>query len=337
MPSCLSEFACSVDQLLLEKLKYPFLKEFKVAFFLNYPSIASNIDRWIHAVAAKQVEKLDLDFLDVIRPPWSYNFSWPEGCRCLKVLRLSFISVSGEMLEGILAGCPLLQELSVSRSRVLAGFRVLHHEALKHLEIRDCIGSAEKVLITVVSAPNLVYFKFGGNGRFAHISLVNVPCLTQVFLGPSYATHVLDEESSPDMEFDLLHQVLHDSIARRLKELTLDFSDNIWWGSCFRKQERLEMLLDNLTHLNLIVPVCSAFSFRLYDISELKKTASPAFHNFVPKLGWMGRRHRKILFTNRDVGMREEVAKKWTFNNKNGGLFTITWRGDQGRHGNANK
>ncbi|RAL40231.1 hypothetical protein DM860_008371 [Cuscuta australis] len=181
MPSCLSEFACSVDQLLLEKLKYPFLKEFKVAFFLNYPSIASNIDRWIHAVAAKQVEKLDLDFLDVIRPPvWSYNFSWPEGCRCLKVLRLSFISVSGEMLEGILAGCPLLQELSVSKSRVLAGFRVLHHEALKHLEICDCTGSAEKVLITVVSAPNLVYFKFGGNGRFAHISLVNVPCLTQV-------------------------------------------------------------------------------------------------------------------------------------------------------------
>ncbi|VFQ78161.1 unnamed protein product [Cuscuta campestris] len=329
IPSWRSKFVRIMDRLLLEELKYPYLKEFKVIYVLNDPSIASNIDRWIDVVMSKQVETLDLNFLKpMCKPRWHYTFSLPEQCHCLKVVRLRFICVSGETLEQLLGRCPFLEELSVAGSRALAGLNVLH-QALNRLEIHD-YGLIERV--TVVSAPNLASFKFSGEAGDTRALLLDVPCLTELFLGSSYASYALATENFPKVENDPLHRVFRDSTElseRRLKQLTLDLSHNGFWGQLFGNQERIEKLLANLTHLNLIVPVGSVFRdlYTPYNISELQKTACPAFHKFVPKLEWTEVCHMERFFSHA-LGTTEVTVKKWIFHNTNGGLFTITWRGD---------
>ncbi|XP_056177600.1 F-box/LRR-repeat protein At2g42730-like [Syzygium oleosum] len=189
------------------------LRRFALRFDLNI-SYKSRIDRWIRFALAKQVKVLELDFepacsedykpdcdlshlpyvlgYDILRDAdvgcsqrasgrsnfgLSPSSSWHVGCRYLEELSLNRVSVEGELIEQLLANCPVLERLVLENAPTLNRLRVSGQSLkLKHLRIRYC-RDFQRVEIYDT---NLVSFAYRVIGEEIPLSLDKVPRLSEV-------------------------------------------------------------------------------------------------------------------------------------------------------------
>lgn len=172
------------------------LRRFVLRFDLNN-SYKSHVDHWIRFALAKQVKVLDLHFMPVCyddfkpdcdpsRLPYvlereilmdadvgcsrrasglgnfglSPSISWHVGCRNLEQLSLFRVNVEGELIEQLLAACPVLEKLVLEYARGLRWLRVSgESQKLKYLCIRVC---KDLQLIEIYDTTNLVSFTYRG-------------------------------------------------------------------------------------------------------------------------------------------------------------------------------
>ncbi|BBG95626.1 F-box/RNI-like superfamily protein [Prunus dulcis] len=146
---------------------------------MHQPS-SSEIDNWIEFGMQKRVQRLEID-LEADKP-----FRSPFGVSCIKSLKhlsLSFVNITGELVEHFLSNCELLEHLCVSCSDQLVTLKVAGSSLrLKFLQISDCMY-LEKIEIC---APNLVSFIYHGMlGFYDSIRLRHAPLLVNVSLAES--------------------------------------------------------------------------------------------------------------------------------------------------------
>jgi len=165
------------------------------------------VAEWVKFAAEKNVETLDLDF--------SYNFMEPFfeisekirnvlsksfEMRALRVLRLASVDVSGEILEGFLASCPMLETLSVRASKTLESLKVQGQGLrLKHLELVEC-----HILFLHISAENLMTFTYTGN--YGKVYFENVPSLVEASFEGKYCSYLLSNMEDVEL-YGVLSQV----------------------------------------------------------------------------------------------------------------------------------
>lgn len=173
----------------------PSLDAFRICSSSTYigPS-SSEIDNWIEFAMRKRVQRLEIDLEAGRLSPFSYAsyifpnkpFRSPFGVSCIKSLKhlsLSFVNITGELVEHFLSHCELLEHLCVSCSDQLVTLKVAGSSLrLKFLQISDCM-CLEKIEIC---APNLVSFIYHGMlGFYDSIRLRHAPLLVNVSLAES--------------------------------------------------------------------------------------------------------------------------------------------------------
>ncbi|CAN1179903.1 Putative F-box protein At3g58860 [Linum perenne] len=149
--------------------------KFRVAVcLLKGRSLDQDIDRWLEIAISKRVESLHLDFYVHNGTPKGYIFSedcynhmkTPAGLSQIKSLRslhLRFVGVKDEIVEHIVANCPLLEELVFFNIDGLKKLRLVGSSdsplPLKRLEI-----TCHRVeLLEIAYAPHLVQLTYGCN------------------------------------------------------------------------------------------------------------------------------------------------------------------------------
>ncbi|KAH1225450.1 F-box/FBD/LRR-repeat protein [Glycine max] len=167
----------------MKSLKSSSMQGLRICMDLGDPWRAAE---WVKYAAEKDVQTLDLDF--------SYHFSVPiykmseltihnvfpsrgYEMKSLCNLRLSSVDVSGEVIEGFLASCPLLETIRVIKSKHLVRLKV-QGEALrlKHLELVDC-----HIMDLYISAQNLQTLRY--LGEFGKFKFQNIPSLVEASFG----------------------------------------------------------------------------------------------------------------------------------------------------------
>lgn len=163
------------------------LEEFRVSFDLAKPD-SERIDEWLSYALSRKVQRLDLNLLGLTCERMfnyhlpNYNFpykkgNFPNNLKLLKKLRLHSVNVSGEAVEFFLGTCPLLEQVSLSRSQVLLSLEIIQpFPSFKCLEISWCYNLKSIVL----RDSNVVAIKYGG--ELIHFLLINVPLLTQLWI-----------------------------------------------------------------------------------------------------------------------------------------------------------
>ncbi|XP_034205293.1 FBD-associated F-box protein At5g38590-like [Prunus dulcis] len=179
----------------LQMHQCPSLDAFRFCSSSTYirPS-SSEIDNWIEFGMQKRVQRLEIDLEAGRLSPFSYAsyifpdkpFRSPFGVSCIKSLKhlsLSFVNITGELVEHFLSNCELLEHLCVSCSDQLVTLKVAGSSLrLKFLQISDCMY-LEKIEIC---APNLVSFIYHGMlGFYDSIRLRHAPLLVNVSLAES--------------------------------------------------------------------------------------------------------------------------------------------------------
>ncbi|GER43275.1 F-box/RNI-like superfamily protein [Striga asiatica] len=131
-------------------------------------SATKSITKWLEFAFERHIEKLELNLSDgdcghlphemyafpqeLCSSDHPYKSSRLFNCKSIKMLSLDCINISGETIEFLLRGCPLLEQLIVRASDKLTRLEVCGPSlVLKHLEILMC--SYLKSLR--ISAPNL--------------------------------------------------------------------------------------------------------------------------------------------------------------------------------------
>ncbi|KAJ3702906.1 hypothetical protein LUZ61_006611 [Rhynchospora tenuis] len=112
----------------------------------------------------------------------------------LKKLNLSLLTLNNPVMQGILRGCPLLEELSLSKCSL--EFSEMKSDLLSHLTIISCQGSA--VVEILMPSLILLHLKNFCPGD-TELSLKNTPSLVKVFV--SYEYFVEDLFSGAEYEF----------------------------------------------------------------------------------------------------------------------------------------
>ncbi|KAF7136100.1 hypothetical protein RHSIM_Rhsim08G0187200 [Rhododendron simsii] len=102
-----------------------------------------------------------------------------QSSRC-DIDRLTFVDVTGEVIESFLCNCPLLEELSVVASLRVVNLKISGPSVrLRHLELVLNLASLE------ISASKLVSFKY--SGPVISMPLKYVPALTVARFGTTYS------------------------------------------------------------------------------------------------------------------------------------------------------
>ncbi|CAA0807403.1 Unknown protein [Striga hermonthica] len=168
------------------------VKELRICFSL-VKSAGKSITKWLEFAFERHIEKLELNLSDgeyVHHPHEVYSFprelcsnissdhpyksSRFFDCKSLKMLSLDCVNISGETIEFLLRGCPLLEQLIVRASNTLTRLEVCGPSlVLKHLEIWMC-----RYLKSLrISAPNLTSLRLY---KIQGVLLQDVPMLTSV-------------------------------------------------------------------------------------------------------------------------------------------------------------
>ncbi|GER36880.1 F-box family protein [Striga asiatica] len=160
------------------------VKELRICFSL-VKSAGKSITKWLEFAFERHTEKLELNLSEGNwgqDPDESYVFPqelWGNISTRLfniKMLNLGSIEVSGETIEFLLRGCPLLEQLIVSASDQLTRLEVCGpFLVLKHLEIRQC----KNLKSLRISAPNLTSLVLD---KIEGLLLEDVPMLTSVYV-----------------------------------------------------------------------------------------------------------------------------------------------------------
>lgn len=164
------------------------LEVFKVCFYLR-KAYEGCIDEWVKYAFARKVETLELILCrpgcrkiheELCSFPYRILRMEQETCsihlKQLKKLSLASVNVNGETLEFFLCNCPLLEDLSVSKSRELLTLRIVGpFPSLKRLELCNCIN----LDLVEIRDVNLVCLKFKGWGNVEFLVL-NAPMLVDV-------------------------------------------------------------------------------------------------------------------------------------------------------------
>ncbi|CAA0833160.1 Unknown protein [Striga hermonthica] len=162
------------------------VKELRICFSL-VKSASKSITKWLEFAFERHTEKLELNLSDGScdqSPDESYVFpqelcgksSRLFNCKSLKMLHLGSIEVSGETIEFLLRGCPLLEQLIVRSSDNLTRLEVCGPSlVLKHLEIWHCV-CLKSLRISAPNLTSLVLDKIEG------LLLEDVPMLTSVYV-----------------------------------------------------------------------------------------------------------------------------------------------------------
>lgn len=180
----------------------PLIEFFRIRCDLNKSS-ERDIDEWVRYALERKVQILELDLTndaagysnrrqdEYYTFPFKFlsrqngdcsNYSQPWSLRrCnsiqLKKLLLSYVSVNDEAVEFILYNCPLLEDLSVTRSAELSTLKISgRFPSLRCLEICYCLNLSS----VEIRDSNIVSLKY--IGRRIHFILENVPMLVNITL-----------------------------------------------------------------------------------------------------------------------------------------------------------
>lgn len=170
-----------VDQV-VEQHTGPTIEQFKAFFYLDH-RFTSSIDKWIQFALKKRVQVLVLDFCSSVEEdPYTFPCKVLGGLEkgffeSLRVLHLTNVVVTGEVLDCLLSNCQVLERLTVRATRNLVYIRVVGPLIpLKYLVIRACFGLKS----IEIRDTNLVSFTYKGNA--IDVLLSNVPLLVEVSL-----------------------------------------------------------------------------------------------------------------------------------------------------------
>ncbi|CAN1244200.1 F-box/FBD/LRR-repeat protein At1g13570 [Linum perenne] len=175
-----------------------------------------DIDRWLEFAISKRVEYLELSLgvnEDHDFSHWQdYRFSQdcfnhiksPIGLsdiKYLRSLRLSYVNVTGEVIEHLIANCPLLEELALHRASRLGNLRIAGSSSsplpLKNVEVSSY---SDLYSLEIDHAPSLARFSFCG--EWMDVSVDNCTSLVDVVL------YFADRFNLPSFAFDCLSAYL---------------------------------------------------------------------------------------------------------------------------------
>ncbi|XP_059657334.1 putative F-box/LRR-repeat protein At3g42770 [Cornus florida] len=277
----------------LKSHKAPTIDEFRVHFDFG-ESYRLDIDNWVKFAMEKRVKRLELDLAELTHySREEANYSIPDldgitnhlhslslgftSCNSLTNLLLTYVNVTGQVLEYFLTNFPNLEQLSVKESDTLVNLKVPDLALkLKCLEITFCfyVESIE------ISATNLVSFKYFG----PKISLPfkNVQSPADLYIGGDYC-------------FSLIYKFLDiSSYLSKLESLTLHLTS---MRKVYLKDAKFPVF-NKLKRLKLIVNARDEES--LMDFTFLIE-ACPFLSEFVLELRWCGsyRKKKQGRFTSR--------------------------------------
>ncbi|CAN1826661.1 F-box/FBD/LRR-repeat protein At1g13570 [Linum perenne] len=194
-----------------------------------------DIDRWLEFAISKRVEYLELSLgvnEDHDFSHWQdYRFSQdcfnhiksPIGLsdiKYLRSLRLSYVNVTGEVIEHLIANCPLLEELALHRASRLGNLRIAGSSSsplpLKNLEVSSY---SDLYSLEIDHAPSLARFSFCG--EWMDVSVDNCTSLVDVVL------YFADRFNLPSFAFDCLSAYLGqlESLSMEIHPHDMNFRD----------------------------------------------------------------------------------------------------------------
>ncbi|CAN0892162.1 F-box/LRR-repeat protein At3g03360 [Linum grandiflorum] len=177
------------------------LTKFRVSFNLtNECNSEGDIDRWLEFAISKRVESLHLTLNAERTLDSRTNYVFSEECcnhiktpaglddiRFLRSLRLTYVNVKGEILEHVIANCPVLEELAVKSSLVLRKLKVVGSSSLKHFEVRGCRFLVSLEIDHVPRLGRLICAGAGaGDNQLKEIKVGGCPSLVDVSLGEGF-------------------------------------------------------------------------------------------------------------------------------------------------------
>ncbi|XP_042056964.1 F-box protein At5g03100-like isoform X2 [Salvia splendens] len=151
----------------LESHQALFIKQFKFSIYVH-KSAHATITKWLEFAQSRQVERLDLNFHNMIKTERSGIVLEDlvremRPMKYLKALSLAAMKVSGQDISYFLKSCPMLRELNITQSSFTSDVHVSGN--LEILRIRGCTF---RKFVVEISAPLLyeivadlyeVYFK----------------------------------------------------------------------------------------------------------------------------------------------------------------------------------
>ncbi|CAA0807420.1 Unknown protein [Striga hermonthica] len=211
------------------------VKELRIRFSL-VKSARKSITKWLKFAFERHTEKLELNLSDGdCGQAAAESYVFPQelcgniNCKSIKMLHLGSIQVSGETIEFLLRGCPLLEQLILRSSKCLTRLEVCGPSlVLKHLEIWRCT-CLKSLRISAPKLTSLVLYKVEG------LLLEDVPMLTSV-----YVTFADLWRSSSERLISTLHCCLS-----QLEILTLDICRRreLLWKIKFPMMPKLKKLV----------------------------------------------------------------------------------------------
>ncbi|KAJ4850130.1 hypothetical protein Tsubulata_000604 [Turnera subulata] len=151
----------------------------------------SDLDSWVHYAIQKDVKKLDLNIVSILRNYQNMlSYAFPShligasSFGSLTDLHLTYIDITDQDVEHILSRSSLLQVLSISYSNLLTSLKVSSPDPsrclkLKYLKLWDC-GNLK---VLELSAPELETFEYFGSHLIGDKTVICTPSLVQLFLG----------------------------------------------------------------------------------------------------------------------------------------------------------
>lgn len=180
------------------------IERFRASFYLD-SRFARSIDHWIQFAMEKGVQILELEFLNqYFTDPGIYTIpdkllvhekgyalehlnadtlsqgscAYNIGLKFLKVLRLSNVGLSGDVVEYLLSNCRALETLSMNHVKNLINLRVVGPLiALKHLVIRTCFD-LKSIEICDTNIVSFHYYAY----NMIDLNLSNVPLLVEAII-----------------------------------------------------------------------------------------------------------------------------------------------------------
>ncbi|PRQ16459.1 putative leucine-rich repeat domain, L domain-containing protein [Rosa chinensis] len=251
------------------------IEQFRVCFCLN-SRFASSLDKWIEFALEKRAQVLVLELL----PPSDEcfrkeSYAFPQklldlnysngriGFESLKVLELTNVDVTDEVVQQFLSKCPVLERLSIYYARNLVNFKAAGQSiALKHLVIKHCFALKS---IEVCDVAGLISFTFAGYGDEVSLLFFNVPLLVGIHACIYIHKFPLIRGSFGQLSLS--------SCLPQLETLGLSISSHLYFDfERLNDMFPIPTLLPNLKHLQLAVLETDAYG--LQKLSSFLK-ASP--------------------------------------------------------------
>lgn len=186
------------------------LEEFRVRFDI-YARFSSRVDNWIRFAMKQRVQRLVLDFADCMGYNENDNYTFPSWAlddslfNSLTDLRLSFIDVTGEVLEKLLYNCKGLERLFVKFSYSVVDLKISGISLkLKILEFIHC-PNIKSIDICPV---NLESFKF--HGPKLSRPFKDFPPLSEAAFGGDFGEFVINHFHQLSIYLSLLEKLTLD-------------------------------------------------------------------------------------------------------------------------------